>query len=113
MSVSNGVLYSGQAPPGLTSNAEHPSGSFEMLSMILFSALVGLNVVFVLCRLVFKWRTGITVDDWFIVWAAVVGNGQTGLEGMGLMVIVTKYARHGWDIPLSWIDESYMKVCIV
>jgi hypothetical protein len=79
MSVSNGVLYSGQAPPGLTSNAEHPSGSFEMLSMILFSALVGLNVVFVLCRLVFKWRTGITVDDWFIVWAAVVGNGQTVL----------------------------------
>ncbi|EPE26266.1 hypothetical protein GLAREA_02178 [Glarea lozoyensis ATCC 20868] len=105
MSVSNGVLYSGQAPPGITSNADQPSESFEMLSMILFSALIGLNVLFVLCRIVFKWRTGIAKDDVFIVAAAVVGNAQTIL----LLTLVTKYARHGWDIPLEWIDESYLK----
>ena len=78
MSVSGGVVYIGQAPAGVTSNAVDPP-SFELLSIILFSVLMGFNVTFVLCRVIFKWRTGITKDDVFIVLAAILGNAQTAL----------------------------------
>ncbi|CAG8949654.1 hypothetical protein HYFRA_00007888 [Hymenoscyphus fraxineus] len=84
MSLQDGVIYMGKPPPGKTSNAADPP-SLELVSIVIFSILIGLNVLFVICRLFSKATAGFSLDDF------------------------TKYARHSWDVPLSWLDSSYIK----
>ncbi|KAG9233259.1 hypothetical protein BJ875DRAFT_426244 [Amylocarpus encephaloides] len=97
------MFFMGQPPPGVKSNPIDPP-SLEALSQALFSILLAINISFVLCRLAFKITSGFTIDDVFIILASLLGNAQTIL-----ILTLTRWARHGWDIPMTWFDATYMK----
>ncbi|KAM0796848.1 hypothetical protein BDR22DRAFT_892787 [Usnea florida] len=96
----------GITPPGVTPNFSDPQ--------TLVPALIAVNLVmilwtisFVVIRIYvnFHARRGLSMDDYFCIIATVLAFACTGL-----VFALSKYARHDYDIPESWLDGNYRKL---
>lgn len=94
-------------PNGTTPDFGHnPPQSLALLSLILFPLLTAISLIFVSLRIFYNFTTfrKLRADDWFILLAALCATAQTIVD-----LTETRFARHSWDVPISWLGSSYFK----
>ncbi|KAM0802371.1 hypothetical protein BDR22DRAFT_887605 [Usnea florida] len=99
-------IPAGIPPPGVIPNFINPPTLVP--TIIAFSVvMITWTLSFVLIRLYANFHAprGLGIDDYSCIIATVLAFGYTALQ-----ILSDRYARHGYDLPLAWLDDRYIKV---
>ncbi|RFU81869.1 hypothetical protein TARUN_332 [Trichoderma arundinaceum] len=96
-------IPAGVPPPGVVPDLTS-SAPLAPATIAVSTVLTTLSVVFTVGRI---WTNihKLKAADFFAIIALALNGAYTGL-----VLAMTKYARHQWDTPACWFNPTYMKV---
>ncbi|KAK3689097.1 hypothetical protein B0T22DRAFT_377891 [Podospora appendiculata] len=97
------AIPAGAPPAGETSNLVDPTSLAEV-TIALCVITTALAVFFALARIFVNWHK-LTLSDYFMASSAVLTITYTGL-----IITLSRYNRHQWDVPACWFNARYIKI---
>ena len=102
------MIPAGRPPPGVTSNLVDPT-TLEDVTIGIGVLMIILTAVVVSARLYtnFIISRSAGIEDYSCICAVIMLYSY-----IAMVFLLNKFARHIWDVPVSWLDAAFFKVGI-
>ncbi|KAL7907121.1 hypothetical protein GGI35DRAFT_79155 [Trichoderma velutinum] len=90
-------------PPGTVPNFVDPK-SLATAIIAVSAVMLTWSTIFIAARIWMNWRN-FKLADYFAIIGCVLSAAYTGL-----VLTITEYSRHQWNVPACWYTATYMKI---